>query len=95
VKRADRVRARAANPRQIIGSIFARAARQLAIGLTAGSAVAVLLDTASGGNLLAGQGVVFVPMVALLIAVVGLLAAAGPARRGLRIETNETLRAEG
>jgi ABC-type antimicrobial peptide transport system permease subunit len=36
-----------------------------------------------------------VPAVALCMLAVGLLAAAGPARRGLRVQPTEALRAEG
>jgi ABC-type antimicrobial peptide transport system permease subunit len=39
-----------------------------------------------------GNGAVVLPMVAALMIVVGLLAALGPARRGLRIHPIEALR---
>ena len=82
-----------ANPRHILGSVFSRAAGQLAIGLTVGAAGAIALDKVVGGGLLGGQAAVLLPLVALLIAAVGLLAALGPARRGLRIEASEALKA--
>jgi ABC-type antimicrobial peptide transport system permease subunit len=42
-----------------------------------------------------GRGAVLLPAFAVTMALVGLLAALGPARRGLRIEPIEALRAEG
>jgi len=81
-----------ARPGLILGSVFARALRQLALG----AGVGCLL----GGALLVGQG--FTPGLAagLLAAVVaialgvGLLAALGPARQGLRIQPMEALRTD-
>jgi ABC-type lipoprotein release transport system permease subunit len=80
--------------RRILGGVLARAARQLAIGVGVGLAAAVALDVASGGVLLAGSGALLVPGTAAFMLVVGLLAAAGPARRGLRVQPTEALRAE-
>ncbi len=80
--------------RRILGGVLARAARQLAIGVGVGLAAAVALDVASGGVLLGGSGVLLVPATAAFMLVVGLLAAVGPARRGLRVQPTEALRAE-
>jgi ABC-type antimicrobial peptide transport system permease subunit len=41
-----------------------------------------------------GHGAVILPLVALFMTVTGLLAAIGPARRGLRIQPIEALREE-
>jgi ABC-type lipoprotein release transport system permease subunit len=41
-----------------------------------------------------GRGLVVLPVVSVLIVTVGLLAALGPARRGLAIPPTEALRAE-
>jgi ABC-type lipoprotein release transport system permease subunit len=41
-----------------------------------------------------GQAFVILPMVAVFMTVVGLLAALGPARRGLAIQPTEALREE-
>lgn len=84
-----------AHPRRLLVSIFARASRQLAFGLVAGAATAALADLAAGGEMLHGRGVVLLPIVACVMLVVGLLAALGPARRGLRIQPSEALKAEG
>jgi putative ABC transport system permease protein len=77
---------------RLLRSIFARAARQLAYGVAAGVAIAILLDRLSDGELLgAGSAILLTTMSALMI-VVGLLASVGPARRGLRIQPTEALR---
>ncbi|HEX8271814.1 MAG TPA: ABC transporter permease [Longimicrobiaceae bacterium] len=81
-----------ARPGTILGSVFSRAIRQLALGAVLGCLL--------GGALLVGQG--FTPGLAagLLAAVaaialgVGLLAALGPARQGLRIQPMEALRTD-
>jgi ABC-type antimicrobial peptide transport system permease subunit len=55
---------------------------------------AVLIDTASSGEALGRVGYVLLPAMALIMMVVGLIASIGPARRGLRIQPTEALRAE-
>jgi predicted permease len=82
-----------AEPRHILRSVFARASLQLAAGGALGALVAcwlvpLLPDTDEGRPL------AFVPVVAVLVTAVGLLAALGPARRGLRISPSEALRAD-
>jgi putative ABC transport system permease protein len=84
-----------AGSRQILTSVLARATRQLAVGVGVGLVLAMALDRISGGELLDGKGALLVPVVGLCMLVVGLLAAAGPARRGLRVQPTEALRAEG
>ena len=71
-----------------------RAARQLALGVGIGLAMAIALDLLTGGELMGGTGMLVVPGTAAFMLVVGLLAAAGPARRGLRVQLTEALRAE-
>jgi hypothetical protein len=83
-----------ADPRQILGSIFSRALRQLAIGAVVGVAMATLLELATDGGLMAGHGAIILPIVAALVMLIGLLAVLGPARRGLRIHPTEALREE-
>jgi putative ABC transport system permease protein len=83
-----------ASARLILTSVLARAARQLAVGVGVGLTMAVGLDLAAGGELMAGTGLLLVPGTAAFMLVVGLLAAAGPARRGLRVQPTEALRAE-
>ncbi|HEX2187672.1 MAG TPA: ABC transporter permease [Longimicrobiaceae bacterium] len=84
-----------AHPGQVLRSVFARAAWQIGLGLVVGVAGAALLEGVTGGGLMEGRGVVILPALALVMALVGLLAAVGPARRGLGIQPMEALRAEG
>ena len=81
-----------AQPRRLLRTVFARAARQLIIGVAAGVAAALVLDRLMWGEILRGQGAILLPLVSALMVTVGLIAAAGPARRGLRIEPIEALR---
>jgi predicted permease len=79
-----------ADPRRILANIFSRALSQLAIGVVMGAVAAPLLlaiDTPMDGE----KAVVLVT-VSLLMLAVGLLAAVGPARRGLRIQPTEALK---
>jgi putative ABC transport system permease protein len=79
-------------PRNILAAVFKRATRQLAAGVFLGAAAALAIDRFSMGLSTAGRGLSLVPLVALIMATVGLLAAIGPARRGLRIQPTEALR---
>jgi putative ABC transport system permease protein len=81
-----------ADQRQILAGIFSRALAQLAAGALIGVLAAILLEAASEGDLLQGHGPIVLPAVAAFMMVVGLLAALGPARRGLRIQPTEALR---
>jgi predicted permease len=83
-----------AHPLQVLRSVFARAAGQLTLGLATGVAAATLLEGLTGGGLMSGRGAVILPALATAMGVVGLLAALGPARRGLGIQPSEALRAD-
>lgn len=83
-----------ASARRILASILARAAGQVAIGVAVGLGLALLADRASGGLLMSGSTLVLVPAAGAFAILVGLLAAAGPARRALRVEPTEAIRAE-
>jgi hypothetical protein len=83
-----------ADPRRLLSGIFARSLRQLALGGAVGIAAAVALDLVMQGSVFSGRGLVLVPAVCLLMMAIGMLAAAGPARRGLRIHPMEALRDE-
>jgi putative ABC transport system permease protein len=79
---------------RVLSSLLARAGRQLALGVGVGLAASVALDLATGGAVMSGTAMLLVPGTAVFMLVVGLLAAAGPARRGLAVEPTEALRAE-
>ena len=67
---------------------------QLASGVAVGVVMALLIDGASDGEMLGLLGLRLLPITALVMVVVGLFATIGPARRGLRIQPTEALRAE-
>jgi putative ABC transport system permease protein len=79
---------------QLLRSIFAKAALQLAAGVVVGIVLALMTDRASEGELLGSFGRALVPVTAVIMTIVGLFATIGPARRGLRIQPTEALRAE-
>lgn len=83
-----------AHPRQVLWSVFSRAARQVGVGLAVGISAAALLDGLAGGELMGGRAGILLPTFGGIMALVALLAALGPARRGLRIEPTEALRAD-
>ena len=79
-----------ANPRQVLGSVFARAGRQLGGGIIAGNGLILLLawraDSLTTGLLVSSV------ITSVIMAAVGVLACAAPARRALRIQPTEALR---
>lgn len=84
-----------ADSAQLLRGIFAKAAAQLGIGVIVGAALAFVTDNLAGGDALGPTGrLVFVPMMAVVMIVVGLLASIGPARRGLKVQPTEALRSE-
>jgi len=83
-----------AQPRRLLGGIFGQALRQIALGMALGVGAALLLDAAADGEALGGRGGLLLSVTALVLTVVGLFAALGPARRGLRIEPSEALKGE-
>ncbi len=78
-----------AAPTQLLRAMFARVAVQLGAGIALGLALAAVLDRG-----IEGEYAALLPAVAALMLLVGMLAAAGPARRGLRIQPTEALREE-
>jgi predicted permease len=83
-----------ADRNRLLAGIFARAAMQLGSGAAVGLLAAIGLDQALEGELVGSQGAVIVPLVIVIMALVGLVAAFGPARRGLAIQPIEALREE-
>jgi hypothetical protein len=56
--------------------------------------VAAAAEIDRGNNLLEGNAIVVLPILAFFMMAVGFVAALGPGRRGLRIEPTEALREE-
>lgn len=83
-----------ADSRRILAGIFRRAATQLAAGVALGIAVAATLDWLADGAFAGGNTLALVPSVVAVMVVVGLIAAAAPARRGLAVQPTEALRDE-
>jgi putative ABC transport system permease protein len=84
-----------ADATQLLRGIFTTAAVQLGIGVIVGTGLSFLADVLIGGDALGPTGRrVFVPLMAVVMIVVGLIASIGPARRGLKIQPTEALRAE-
>jgi ABC-type antimicrobial peptide transport system permease subunit len=79
-----------ANPRHVIGSVFARAGRQLGGGIIAGNSLIMLI--AWRADSLTADLVVSSVITSVLMAVVGVLACAAPARRALRVQPTDALR---
>jgi predicted permease len=83
-----------ADARRILSSIFSRAMAQLAAGAALGLVGAYLLNRALDRELMGHYGAMILPTVALFMMAVGVLAALGPARRGLRIQPTAALKEE-
>jgi ABC-type antimicrobial peptide transport system permease subunit len=79
-----------ASPRRVLRTVFARAGRQLGGGIIAGNSLILFLAWRSD-SLTTGL-VISCVVTSVIMAVVGVLACAGPARRALRIQPTEALR---
>ena len=79
-----------ANPRHLLGSVFARAGRQLGGGLIAGNSL--ILFFAWRADSLTTELLVSTVITSVIMAAVGALACAAPARRVLRVQPTEALR---
>jgi putative ABC transport system permease protein len=82
-----------APPGRMLASIFARALWQIAVGVAVGVTVAFVLHRklnieVEGGWHIPG----ILPAAAIFIMTIGLLSAAGPARRAIRVHPTEALR---
>ena len=82
-----------APPRQVLMNVFGRAAWQVAAGVVVGTAMSAGAFIAIGIG--AVRALLLLLSVAGLMTVVALLATFGPARRGVRIQAIEALRADG
>jgi putative ABC transport system permease protein len=82
-----------AQPRRLLASIFARAMWQVAAGVAVGAAVALFLHQKMNIEVEGGWHIPgILPAAALCILAIGLLSAAGPARRAVRVDATEALR---
>ncbi|HEY1302521.1 MAG TPA: FtsX-like permease family protein [Vicinamibacterales bacterium] len=79
-----------ANPRHVVRSVFDRAGRQLAGGIIAGNSL--ILFFAWRADSLTADLLVSSAITSVIMAAVGVLACAAPARRALRIHPTEALR---
>ena len=79
-----------ANPRHVLRSVFTRAGRQLGGGIIAGNSLILLL--AWRADSLTADLLVSSVITSVIMAAVGVLACAAPARRALRIQPTEALR---
>lgn len=83
-----------ADSRRVLGSIFARASAQIIAGILIGVVGTIALGRATGRGPINDGNLVMVPLVAVLMATVGLMATIGPARHGLAVPPTEALREE-
>jgi ABC-type antimicrobial peptide transport system permease subunit len=79
-----------ASARRVLASVFARAGRQLGGGIIAGNSLILLL--AWRADSLSADLVVSSLITSVIMAAVGVLACAAPARRALRVQPTEALR---
>ncbi|HJR60336.1 MAG TPA: FtsX-like permease family protein [Vicinamibacterales bacterium] len=79
-----------ATPRRVLGSVFARAGRQLGGGIIAGNSLILLL--AWRADSLTADLLVSSVVTSVIMAAVGVLACAAPARQALRVQPTEALR---
>src|SRR6185503_4173051 len=78
-----------AGPRRLLMSVLSRVMGQIAVGIGIGIIVAGVLDNALNGGWTGRRGELVLPAVVGLMALIGVIAAIGPARRALRIQPTE------
>ena len=83
-----------ANRNRILVSLFSRVLAQLGAGAVLGLIAAVGLQQVLEGDILRNYRAMLLPLVLLLMTTIGVIAAIGPARQGLRIQPIEALRDE-
>jgi ABC-type antimicrobial peptide transport system permease subunit len=83
-----------ADARRVVTGIFGRAGAQLGAGIAVGLAIASAFEWLGPGGTMGDNALITLPSVVALMFSVGLLAAIGPARRGLAVQPTEALREE-
>ena len=83
-----------ASPLGVLRSVFSRVAAQVGVGVVLGALGAMVIAPLSDDAALAARLSMVTPAVALIMVLVGVVAAYGPARRSLRIPPTEAVRAE-
>jgi predicted permease len=83
-----------ANRNRILLGIFSRVLAQLGAGAVLGLIAAVGLEQILEGDMMRNYRAMLLPLVVLLMMTIGVIAAIGPARQGLRIQPIEALRDE-
>jgi putative ABC transport system permease protein len=79
---------------RVLSSVFARAGAQLAGGVMTALGAIALLDAVTEGEVLGPRGAIILAGVSLVMMTVGVIAALGPARRGLSVQPTIALREE-
>jgi hypothetical protein len=83
-----------ANRNRILVGIFSRVLTQLGAGAVLGLIAAVGLEQILEGDMVRNYRAMLLPLVVLLMMTIGVIAAIGPVRQGLRIQPIEALRDE-
>ena len=83
-----------ASSMDVLRSVFSRVAVQVGLGVVLGALGAMAIAPLSDDVVLAKRLAIVTPAIALIMVVVGAVAAYGPARRSLRIQPTEAVRAE-
>ena len=78
----------------VLRSVFSRVAVQVGTGVILGTVGAMAIAPLSDDAVLAGRLAMVTPAIALIMVLVGVVAAYGPARHSLRIQPTEAVRAE-
>jgi predicted permease len=81
-----------ASPERVLAKVMARSARQLLLGVAVGVGLVAMMPDLSIDGLIVEIDSTLIVTVAGLLVIVGLLAAAGPTRAGLRVQPTEALR---
>jgi hypothetical protein len=79
-----------ATPRRVLRAVFARAGRQLGGGIIAGNSIVLLIAWRAAS--VTTDLLIALAIMSIVMAAVGVLACASPARRALRVQPNEALR---